>query len=176
MTIKEVGEAIGLPIGSRSVYLRRQNLNAEVVLLASTLLFFVLPGCEPDTHDHHEHGSDTASGEVLQEALTDGESYWVAWESAPTPIPYNDYFDLRVSVFDASDASTLVVAASITADANMPAHGHGMNTEPVVTSNDDGTFEVAGMLFHMEGEWELDVAVTVDGATEVATFPVDCCG
>ena len=31
--------------------------------------------------------------------------------------------------------------------ATMPTHDHAMNTEPIVTPNGDGTFDVDGMLF-----------------------------
>jgi hypothetical protein len=68
-----------------------------------------------------------------------------------------------------------VMADEMMFTATMPSHGHGMNTEPQVIANDDGTFGVTGMLLHMEGWWEMTADVTVMGTTERATFNVDCC-
>lgn len=40
-------------------------------------------------------------------------------------------------------------------DADMPAHGHGINTEPEFEHLGEGRYRVDGMLLHMPGAWEL---------------------
>ncbi|MEY2807990.1 MAG: hypothetical protein RIR65_2407 [Planctomycetota bacterium] len=49
----------------------------------------------------------------------------------------------------------LVPWASLSVDADMPEHLHGMNRVPKVARQADGSFLVEGMLFHMPGRWDL---------------------
>lgn len=42
----------------------------------------------------------------------------------------------------------------LTVDAEMPAHRHGMNYRPSVSSSDPGVFVARGFLLHMPGAWE----------------------
>lgn len=48
---------------------------------------------------------------------------------------------------------TLPAGLALDVDATMPAHGHGMNTTPVVESSANGSFSVSGMQLHMPGTW-----------------------
>ena len=48
-------------------------------------------------------------------------------------------------------------------DALMPAHGHGMNYKASINWLDDGIVEASGMLFHMPGQWRVNVNLTYDG-------------
>ena len=67
-----------------------------------------------------------------------------------------------VSVLVCSDLSAVSVAK---VDAVMPAHGHGMNYTPEVSTSgvEDGAivYRADGMLFHMPGEWQWQVDITV---------------
>lgn len=62
--------------------------------------------------------------------------------------------------------------ATVVVDADMPAHGHGMNTKPETSAIDGGAFRTEGMLLHMGGDWIITVDVTSGGKTERATFPL----
>ena len=64
-------------------------------------------------------------------------------------------------------------AIRIEADADMPAHRHGMVRVPRVTKTGPGEFRVDGMMMHMPGYWQLYVDVTRNGITERAQFDVD---
>jgi hypothetical protein len=124
-------------------------------------------------HDHHDMGGSTGL-DYSTEAMTDGGSYSVMYVPSVDPIPLSEPFELTVSVMDPTSGD-VVMADDMMFTATMPSHGHGMNTEPQVVANDDGTFGVTGMLLHMEGWWEMTVDVSVMGTTERATFNVDCC-
>lgn len=50
-------------------------------------------------------------------------------------------------------------------DATMPAHRHGMNYRPSVERLADGRWQVDGLLWHMAGEWRLQLEVAMDGRT-----------
>ena len=43
----------------------------------------------------------------------------------------------------------------IVLDAQMPAHGHGMNYRPTATPAGPGRFRVTGLMLHMAGTWRL---------------------
>lgn len=43
-------------------------------------------------------------------------------------------------------------------DARMPAHNHGMNYRPEVAQTADGMLRAAGFLFHMPGQWQVEVS------------------
>ena len=139
-----------------------------------------LAGCGGDgggdsgTHSGHDHHGGATGLDYATEVMTDGGSYMVMYESSVDPIPLSEPFELTITVMDHMTGD-MVMADEMMFTATMPSHGHGMNTEPQVIANDDGTFGVTGMLLHMEGWWEMTADVTVMGTTERATFNVDCC-
>ncbi|MGI9520989.1 MAG: hypothetical protein ACR2PG_04995 [Hyphomicrobiaceae bacterium] len=45
-----------------------------------------------------------------------------------------------------------------TIEATMPAHRHGMNYRPVVQRRDSEEIEATGLVFHMPGHWQIDLA------------------
>lgn len=59
----------------------------------------------------------------------------------------------------------------IDVDAIMPAHQHGMNYVPNIEKLDAGVFAVEGMLFHMPGVWQVQVAA--HSGDDVARFTYD---
>jgi hypothetical protein len=44
---------------------------------------------------------------------------------------------------------------SVVVDAQMPAHGHGMNYRPTVAETGPGRFRLTGLMLHMAGTWRL---------------------
>lgn len=88
--------------------------------------------------------------------LSNGGSFEVQFTPEPDPIPMNELFSLSVQVKPlAGEAIAREQALTLSADAGMPAHGHGMNTRPKVTPLGGGLYRVDGMLFHMPGHWQL---------------------
>ena len=61
---------------------------------------------------------------------------------------------------------------SVTVDARMPSHGHGMNYRPTVTALGNGRYRAEGLMFHMPGEWELSFVVQQADASERITYTV----
>ena len=105
--------------------------------------------------------------------MTDGGSYEVAFTVPDQGFLLSEEFDLSFTVREADGASALDASLEVTAW--MPDHGHGMNQEPTVTANGDGSFVAAGMLLHMTGAWDVYADVTVAGETESATLAIRCC-
>lgn len=79
--------------------------------------------------------------------------------------PLNQVFSFTVDVGDRKLVSV---------NADMPSHGHGINTQPEWNKQDDGTWQVDGMLLHMPGAWELyfDV-IESDGAERRLVVPLE---
>lgn len=105
------------------------------------------------------------------EGFTDGESYFVQVKSNPTPIPFNEYFSLEIQAFEDEDLALALEDVTVSVNATMPSHGHGMNENPVLSGPENGIFFAEGLKWHMEGEWELLIFVE----TEKASFTVECC-
>ncbi|MDP6600988.1 MAG: hypothetical protein QGH76_01685 [Phycisphaerales bacterium] len=86
-------------------------------------------------------------------------------QTTPTPIPINEFFEMRVRITDEDGKAIAPGSAEIMVDATMPAHRHGMNHRPDVRS-DGEVWLVRDMLLHMGGAWVLTVdLVRPDGST-----------
>ena len=143
-------------------------------------LFATLTGCastDEDTseHHHHHHGGTEIPEDAnfSTEAVTEGETWTLRYETRPETIELSENFALTVSV---SDGNGPAADVDLDIDATMPAHNHGMNTAATVTANGDGSFTVEGMQFHMTGHWRIHANVqTADQPEEYAWFDVTCC-
>ena len=91
--------------------------------------------------------------------------YTVNFRAVPPPA-VGSHFALVFSVCGSSGAAN---PESVTVDARMPSHGHGMNYRPTVTALGDGRYRAEGLMFHMLGEWELIFIVQESGASERIT-------
>ena len=141
----------------------------------SALLFAT--GCASDgkdtAHHHHNHSDIPADANFSQEATTEGGTWALSYQTVPEVIELSENFSVVVSVRTEDGLDT---EAKLNLLATMPAHDHAMNTEPIVTPNGDGTFDVGGMLFHMTGHWRIDVSVeSPDKPAERAWFDTICC-
>ena len=110
-------------------------------------------------------------GETLLEGFTTGESYFVNVETDPSSIPFNEYFSVQVQVFEDEAQETALEDITVSVNATMPTHGHGMNEDPTISAPENGRFIAEGLKWHMEGEWELTIYVD----NESIAFAVDCC-
>lgn len=137
-------------------------MNRIILPLAAAWLISI--GCSGKSHAPPSHGSD-------RRKLTVGGAYKVTYSTRPEPIPLNDHFSVEVSVAS-TDSADLPGDLSVQVDADMPAHGHGINTAPVIRRLDSGRFVAEGMLLHMPGEWELYVDVIQGPVRDRAIFPL----
>ena len=62
---------------------------------------------------------------------------------------------------------------SVSVDARMPGHGHGMNYRALIKAVGNGRYRAEGLMFHMPGEWELTFTVVEGGVTERITRKID---
>lgn len=126
------------------------------------------PGSAPS------HGAPRQAQRMLR--AQSSPAYRVNYIPEPDPIPLNQHFRLRLQVQQA-DGRPLppeqAQSLSITVDASMPEHNHGMNVKPQVKTLAPGQFEVQGLLFHMAGYWEIEVQIQNSGNSERVIFGVE---
>ena len=107
---------------------------------------------------------------VSSRLLTDSDII-VEFEPKDGLIPLNQLFDLVVTVSDTPPENSVMIFV----DATMPAHGHGMNTEPTVEPTGvHGQFLVSNMNLHMPGEWSLSILVMHGDIAEQVRTNVQC--
>jgi hypothetical protein len=105
-----------------------------------------------------EAGPPVFGAEPAQVVTSDGGGLVVKVWTAPSP-PTKGSNAMRLLVSDADGA--VVDDAALRAMVWMPAHGHGASVMPTVTRTDPGVYEVAPVVFYMEGRWELRGETTV---------------
>ena len=70
-------------------------------------------------------------------------------------------------------AATDTGGVALTLDASMPAHRHGMMTDPKVTPQSPGKWRVEGMKLHMHGHWVLHATLTDSGLQDEIDLPFE---
>ena len=105
------------------------------------------------------------------ELLSNDGAWAVRWRTEPETIPLNAPFQIEAQILPA-DGSRLPTTLSLEVDAAMPHHRHGMNRLPRMIHQGDGRFRAEGMLFHMEGRWELYFDIVDGPLTERAQTEV----
>jgi hypothetical protein len=77
--------------------------------------------------------------------------------------------NVRVLVLDAQGRP--VEGARISVDGGMPAHGHGLPTQPKVPGSlGDGLYDIEGVRFSMGGWWELELSIEAPQGADRVTF------
>ena len=95
-----------------------------------------------------------------------------SWVSDPGTPPINVVHEWVLHIETA--AGEPVEGATVGLNGDMPAHGHGMPTEPRVTADlGGGDYRVEGMAFQMGGYWIVDVTVTVGSETDLIRFGLE---
>ena len=100
-----------------------------------------------------------------EELLSNDGAWKIRWRTEPAEVPLNAPFLIEAQALPA-DGTHPLKAVELTVDAAMPHHRHGMNRLPRMVSLGDGRFRAEGMLFHMEGRWELYFDVSEGQLTE----------
>jgi hypothetical protein len=102
-------------------------------------------------------------------SVTSNAGNWkVTFSPTPDKMPLNEIFELTTWVDGEGEIKSLRV------DAAMPAHGHGMMTDPITTLQEDGSYKTTGMLLSMPGDWEIyfdiDDGETIERAQDKVTL------
>lgn len=124
----------------------------------------------------HMQGEGTGmpmSGEDLSTTrMSQKGDFRVSYTSDPEAIPLNRIHSWVLTV--QKPDGTPVTGAKISIAGDMPAHGHGLPTEPEVTEEmGGGRYLVEGMKFHMQGFWVVTFTIEGGGKSDSATFNVN---
>jgi hypothetical protein len=76
----------------------------------------------------------------------------IAYRWAPSRLKVGQFFAAEVIACRAPGPEAV---AEVVLDAQMPAHGHGMNYRPTVAPTGPGRFRISGLMLHMPGRWRL---------------------
>ena len=135
------------------------------LLLLPCLLCLVLGiGCKPDPVTE----SDLVETSVVSCQTASG-AYVIDCTFSTYPPPKNEHCSMHL-VIRRADEESLSQSLEIQIDADMPAHGHGINTQPEIERIGEGEYEVRGLLFHMGGLWELYIDCVEDGIPDRGTI------
>lgn len=129
-----------------------------VVILAGALVFLLRrpPAAVPDLP---AIPADVASQDGL---------FRLSYRPDPGAIPLNTLHAWTLHL-TAADGRPLE-GAQISVDGRMPAHGHGLPTQPQVTADlGGGDYRVEGLRFQMNGEWQVDFTIQAGGLSDIAS-------
>lgn len=141
-------------------------------------LFFFLPLLAA-THVVLAQQAAVYDAPLVRQAYSADHRFLVKVISVPSQIHMEEYFSLRLAVYDGNDPRHSLTNAQIQVAAGMThgmTHGfaHEMQSSPRVEVR-NGTATVSGLYFHMEGEWTLQVTVREGGHEATVSFPFSCC-
>jgi len=103
--------------------------------------------------------------------LTRSGYYRISFTSELMPIPINRIHSWTVHVQTADGVP--IENATIAVTGGMPAHDHGLPTDPKATcSMGSGNYLLEGVRFHMNGEWELFVTIEANGRRDTVVIPL----
>lgn len=106
--------------------------------------------------------ADCNPGDAAAREVVLGE-YRVAFVTQPARIAIGNHFDVVARVCRNGEPFT----GTVDIDADMPAHGHGMNYEPDVVVEAPGKVRASGLMFHMPGEWRFEFTLDSEAGREV---------
>jgi len=124
----------------------------------------------------NEPGTFTPASQVY----TTNHAFLVKVVDLPDPIPYQQHFSMRISVYDGKHADRLLRDATVHIKAGMrhsrpKGFAHGMQSTPTLARK-DGVDTVSGLYFHMRGRWTLQLDVQHGAKKGTAYLDLPCCG
>jgi len=130
-------------------------------------------------HDAVSMRPDAGEHPSARRAYTEGHHFLIKLLSFPRAIRLQDYFKVRLTVYDGNDPQRRLSDVHVEVAAGM-AHGmaegfaHGMQSAPKVQMR-EGVVTVSGLFFHMPGVWTMRVTVHHGEDEGTASFQFPCC-
>jgi hypothetical protein len=130
-------------------------------------------------HDAVSMRADADEPPSARLAYTEGHRFRIKLLSFPRSIRLQEYFTVRLAVYDGNDPRRRLSVVHVEVAAGMT-HGmaegfaHGMQSAPKVQMR-DGVVTVSGLFFHMPGVWTMRVTVHHGQDEGTASFQFPCC-
>ena len=145
--------------------------------VADTLVFDLAAGMQQGqmdqmAHDHGDHGhgmQDMTPPETFPTTVqSEDGAFTVSYSPVPGRVLMNQIHSWEITVRDQNGDP---VRAVVTADGDMPQHGHGLPTRPEVsTTEQTGVYLVEGLKFHMPGWWRVILTIRTMETHDRAIF------
>ena len=143
----------------------------------SFAVLFALAAC--DTRESTVHG-DTSSAAAVStslNAITENGSFTLTLQplqdASNTPaarIPVGKMHRWRLALVDSQGAAAY--PARIIVGGGMPAHQHGLPTQPQVVEHlGDGRYIIDGVRFNMDGDWVFRITIATEHAADRVEVP-----
>jgi len=112
-----------------------------------------------------------AAGEPQDATAVDSAHFRVSYKSKTEPLPLNQIhsWTLQVDTLEGKPVEKAVILVF----GGMPAHRHGLPTQPRVTEIGGGEYLVEGLKFSMTGLWEIWFNIQADGVTDKTKFVIN---
>ncbi len=125
-------------------------------------------------HDHSSHEHDVAETmQTVHQGTSEQKRYTVAWATTPATVTAGVVFSVETTLNDA--AGLPAEGVTLTVDAFMPMHGHGMEGVKPVTApvaGKKGVYRTEGMRLQMPGQWQLRFEMKGGAGDDKAALPL----
>lgn len=89
-----------------------------------------------------------------------------------SPLSINQIHSWHVRVLDRDDETLELEELNVYG--GMPEHDHGLPTQPQVTTRlENGDYLLEGVRFHMQGHWQLQIELQLNGVDDTAIIDFD---
>ena len=105
------------------------------------------------------------------EAISEESHFRVSYKSQYNPIPLNQIHPWILHIED--EEGNPVEKAIVTIDGGMPAHNHGLPTEPAATELGNGDYMIDGIKFSMTGSWEMWFYIQTETLADKVKFELE---
>jgi hypothetical protein len=102
-----------------------------------------------------------AALKAAKPSIAEADGARIVFVPRPLPVPVGRHFDIDFVVCGAALRS----GATVSVDADMPAHRHGMNYRTRVEALPGGVWRAHGLMFHMPGTWRVIFDLPLEGRT-----------
>ncbi len=103
---------------------------------------------------------------------SNNQLFKVSFISKADPIKINKIHTWIIHIEDINGNN--IEDATITVDGGMPAHDHGLPTQPQITKHlGDGRYLLEGMKFHMLGYWTVTISISHGNLSDEVTFELN---
>ncbi len=152
------------PIGQRAACSTRNRMLAGLTLL---FLFIAAVAAACTSTPASPTGNAAIGGPILSE----NGHFLVSYQAETPPIALNALHTWLLTV--QTPEGEPVSGATIAVDGGMPAHRHGLPTQPQAAPGDaPGQYRVEGVRFQMPGEWIVTFTIQAGDLTDQVTFPL----
>ena len=110
------------------------------------------------------------TSDALNSTTIEGEHFRVSYKSNISPLPLNRIHSWTLHI-DTLSGQT-VENATITIRGGMPAHKHGLPTQPEITETGGGNYYIEGLKFSMTGKWQIWFIIHTENFTDKIKFDI----